>query len=43
MEFPVFQFVPIASCPIGEHHGDESGSILFTKHPPPQSGIYKHG
>ncbi|GAB0203044.1 sperm flagellar protein 2 [Grus japonensis] len=30
MELPVFQFVPVASCPVTGHHWKESGPILKT-------------
>ncbi|GAB0209573.1 hypothetical protein GRJ2_003423000 [Grus japonensis] len=29
-ELPVFQFVPIAPCPVAGHHREESGPILLT-------------
>ena len=29
MEFSVFQFTPIPSCPVTEHHWEEPGSIFF--------------
>lgn len=35
MEFPVFQFVAIVSCPDTEHPWEEPGSVFFT----PPSGI----
>ena len=28
-ESPVFQFVPIDSCPVTRHHSKESGSVFF--------------
>lgn len=34
----MFQFVPIVSCPVTEHHCREPGSIHFV----PPSGIYRH-
>lgn len=37
MELPVFQFMPIASCPIAQHR-EELGSILLT--PTLQTLIY---
>ena len=30
MELPVLQFVPIAPCPVAEHHWKELGPILLT-------------
>jgi len=29
-EFLVYQFVPIASCPVAGHHWEEAGSVFFT-------------
>ncbi|GAB0205150.1 long-chain fatty acid transport protein 6-like [Grus japonensis] len=29
-ESPVFQFVPIASCPVTRHHWKQPGSVIFT-------------
>lgn len=31
MEFNVFQFVPIAYCPVTQHHWEESGHALLKK------------
>lgn len=30
VELPVYQFLPIASCPIAWHHEEEPGSIIMT-------------
>ncbi|XP_068788224.1 uncharacterized protein [Struthio camelus] len=30
VELPVVQFLPIASCPVAGHHGEEAGLILLT-------------
>ena len=30
MELPVFQFVPIAPCPVAGHHLKESGDLRFS-------------
>ena len=37
MKFPVFQFVPIASCPVTGHHWEESDSVFFS---PPIRCLY---
>jgi len=41
MELPVFQFVPIAPCPVAGHHREESGPILVTPTLEIFIGIYK--
>lgn len=39
-ETPVFQCVPLASCPLIRYHGEDSGSVFFK--PSLSSGIYLH-
>jgi len=38
MEFPVFEFVPSACCPVTGHHWERSSSVFFT----PTADIYIH-
>lgn len=33
MEFPIFHFVPTASCPVTDHHRGDSGAVSFTLSP----------
>lgn len=39
VELPVHQFLPVASCPIAQHHQEEAGSIFL---PSLDTGILQH-